>query len=399
MAPASQRLGALDLLRGLTIAAMIVVNNPGNWNNVYPQLTHAAWNGVTFADLVFPTFIFIMGMAMAMSLRTRLDRSGRRSMYRRIAVRASVLVLLGLVLNAASAWPALGAMRIPGVLQRIGLTYLAAALITSVAGDTQLAVVAVVLLALQWIVLFAPLGLPMSGGTEVGNNVGFAIDRAVFGNHLLTPAGDPEGLIGLLSSIATALIGALVARRLNDLSDRRSADLQVGVSGGPEGPHYARSTPGSAARATTVLAQLAIAGAAGIALGLVWSAILPFNKALWTGSFVLLSCGIATVTLALFMRAEREGTPRVLAPLAWLGLNPLAIYFLSELATDVLQREWFVVAGHPTAPKDWFYWELLVPLLHDAGGRGSSLTYALLYTLFWIGMAGLLKWQGIRLRA
>src|SRR3954467_8217572 len=121
--------GALDLLRGLAIAAMIVVNNPGNWNSVYPQLSHAAWNGVTVADLIFPGFIFVMGVAMALSFASRMrDAARARHLSRAVMTRAALLVLLGLILNLAASWPHPASMRIPGVLQRIGVTYLCAAL-------------------------------------------------------------------------------------------------------------------------------------------------------------------------------------------------------------------------------------------------------------------------------
>jgi predicted acyltransferase len=361
-----QRLAALDLLRGFTIAAMIVVNNPGNWNRVFPQLTHAGWNGITAADLVFPTFIFIMGAALAVSTGASGIGGDRRPAIRRIVSRSAVLVLLGLTLNAAAAWPHVDAMRIPGVLQRIGLTYLIAAMIARRAGNRALPVSAVALLLLHWAILALPLGLPMSGTMSPGQNVGVALDRMVFGSHLLTAAGDPEGLIGLITSVATALFGVGIGRWL--IRERR-------------------------------LGSLAAAGAGAIAAGLLWSIVLPLNKALWTASFAVLACGAATLILAGLLVIERAGRIRPFAPLLWLGLNPLAIYFLSELVTNIVQRQWFVISGQSVAPKDWFYWDLLVPAMRDSGGPWSSLTYALLYTLFWIGAAGALRWKGVRLRA
>ena len=127
------RLGALDLLRGASVAAMIVVNNPGNWNNVFPQLTHAAWNGVTVADLIFPAFIFIMGVAMAIAGSPARRGTAGRARYGPIVARGLLLIALGLVLNLANAWPDAWSMRVPGVLQRIGATYIVAGVVMATA--------------------------------------------------------------------------------------------------------------------------------------------------------------------------------------------------------------------------------------------------------------------------
>ena len=147
------RLGALDLLRGITVAAMIVVNNPGNWNTVFPQLTHAPWNGATFADLIFPTFIFIMGTATVLGRPFPEAPIERPPVYGRIIRRALLLIAMGLVLNVAAAWPHVGAARVPGVLQRIGATYLCAAAIALTAGDRALIAIISGLLLLHWAVL------------------------------------------------------------------------------------------------------------------------------------------------------------------------------------------------------------------------------------------------------
>jgi predicted acyltransferase len=373
----ARRVGALDLLRGLAIAAMIVVNNPGNWNSVYPQLSHAAWNGVTAADLIFPGFIFIMGVAMALSLTSRSADAVRANyLSRAVMTRAALLVLLGLILNLAAAWPHPAGMRIPGVLQRIGVTYACAAFITLYANPRQQWTVAAGLLLAHWAVLAAPLGLPGSGSLRPGQNVAAFLDRALFGSHTLTAAGDPEGLLGLLSSVATALLGVAAGRWLL---------THVARQAGPERP---------AGR----LAPLIAAGVSAIGAAYLWSFTLPLNKALWSPSFALLSCGVATLCLVLFVRLDARRGAGALAPLMWLGTNPLAIYFSSELVSNLLQRPLFSVSGHGLAPKDWFYWSVLVPRFHDAGGPRSSLGYALLYTLLWVGVAGLMRWRGIRVR-
>jgi predicted acyltransferase len=375
------RLGALDLLRGFTVAAMIVVNNPGNWDSVFPQLTHAAWNGVTFADLIFPAFIFIMGVAMALALPPhRSSGTVRPAAYRRIGSRALLLVLMGLALNAATAWPAVSSARIPGVLQRIGVTYLAAALIVSHADRRRQWQVAVGLLVVHWVALALPFAGAGDGRwLEPGRNVAAVIDRAIFGTHTLSPMGDPEGALGLLTSVATALFGALVG-------DRVRRDTEVRYAAGADAPP------------SLVLVRLAVAGSSAVALGYAWSFVLPLNKALWTASFAMLASGVATLGLVACVMVDRPGIRRLTTPLLWLGTNPLAVYFLSELLAQILQRPWLVEHGHAVAPKDLAYWSGIVPVLHDNGGPWSSLVYAVAYTLLWTAVAGVMRWRGVRLR-
>lgn len=360
---ARPRLGALDRLRGLTVAAMILVNNPGNWNRVYPQLTHAAWNGVTAADLIFPAFIVIMGVAMAFVRGTPADAEKRRRVDASIVRRAAVLVLLGLLLNVAAAWPHPLAARIPGVLQRLGVTYLVAALIVVRTTPRQQGLVAAILLAVHWALLL------LGGSFAPGSNLSVRIDRLLFGRHLLTATGDPEGLLGTVSCVATALLGVCAG-------------------------HWVRMRVADGQREATMTAGVAAAGLAALLAGLIWSVWLPLNKALWTGSFAVLSTGAALLGLAACLVIERAPFHRLLAPMEWLGLNPLAIYFLSELTALMLQRPW----RGSLAPKDAVFWNAIVPLIGDHGEPRSSLVYALGYLLAWIGVAGLLRWKGVQVR-
>ena len=362
MTAARPRLGALDLLRGLTVAAMILVNNPGNWNRVYPPLTHAAWDGATAADFIFPAFIVIMGVAMSFVLRSPTRGDERRRVDAAIVRRAAVLVLLGLVLNVAAAWPQPLNARIPGVLQRLGITYLIAALIVVRTTPRQQGLLAGVLLVAHWALL-------LGGSLAPEANLGARIDRILFGTHVLSTAGDPEGALGTLSCVATTLLGVCVG-------------------------HWVRMRLAAGRRTTMVLAGVAAIGVATMAGGLIWSLWLPLNKALWTGSFALLTTGAAVLGLAVCMVVERTPLQRVLAPLVWLGLNPLAIYFLSELAARAVQYSW---SGN-LAPRDALFWNVLVPLVGDHGEPRSSLVYALLYLLLWVVVAGLMRWRGVRLR-
>ncbi len=359
----SARLGALDLLRGFTVAAMILVNNPGNWNRVYPSLAHAAWNGVTAADFIFPAFIVIMGVAMAFVLRSPTSRMERPRVDAAIVRRAAVLVLLGLVLNVAAAWPHPLAARVPGVLQRLGVTYLIAALVVVRTTPRQQGLLAAALLVAHWGLLL------MGPSLAPGSNLGALLDRSLFGTHLLTAAGDPEGALGTLSCVATALLGACAG-------------------------HWVRLRLVAGRREATVIAGVVAAGVVAVLAGIIWSVGLPLNKALWTGSFALLTTGAALLGLATCLVIERTPLQRTLAPLLWLGLNPLAIYFLSELTAIGMQHIW----GREFAPRDALFWNVVVPLVGDHGEPRSSLVYGLGYLLPWVAVAGLLRWKGVRVR-
>jgi predicted acyltransferase len=365
-----QHLASLDAFRGMTIAAMIVVNNPGNWNAVFAPLTHADWHGCTLADVVFPFFIFILGAAMAFALGQRLDRGQDvRNVLARIGWRAAALVVLGLVLNAAAAYPAFSSMRIPGVLQRIGLVYLLAAVIAIYAKPWQRAIVVVALLLGHWAML-ALVPLPgVLGAYGQQHNVAGVIDQAVFGRHILTRTGDPEGILGTLPAVGTALLGLFAGARL-----RRPA------------------SPGSSDR------SLVAAGLALLAVGLVWGRILPVNKSLWTGSFVAVTSGLAALLLAVFHQLiDAGGHRRWARPFLWLGFNPLAVYFLSELVGHVLDLPWLRIDGRATSPRTWIYWDAMRPLLSTRlSEEAMSLTYAVLVTVFWTGVAGFLyhrRWR------
>lgn len=299
-----------------------------------------------------------MGVAMAFALPASVARveSGRVDLT--ILRRATLLVLLGLVLNVASAWPHPLSARIPSVLQRLGATYLFAALIAVRTTPRRQAAIAAILLAAHWGML------RLGGSLEPAVNLAARVDRTLFGTHLLTPFGDPEGVLGIMPSVATALLGAVAGRWLQT----RTA-----------GDHAHRGTA----------ARLAAAGLAVAATGMLWSTHFPLNKSLWTGSFALLTTGAVLVALAVCLAAERTLVRRVLAPAAWLGVNPLALYFLSELTATVLQRPWL----GDSSPRDALFWNVLVPLVGDHGEPRSSLLFALFYLLLWIGVARLLKWR------
>jgi predicted acyltransferase len=357
------------MLRGMAVAAMIAVNNPGNWLAVFPWLQHASWNGCTPADLVFPAFLVIMGLAMpfAFARRHAAGSRARRGVHTHIVTRTATLLALGLLLNVVAAWSNLDAVRFPGVLQRIAIVYAVTALLVLHTSVAVQAIVAVGLGAAHWALLtLVPFGGHPAGTLTPTVNLASTIDRFVFGAHMLTPTLDPEGLLGTLTSIATALAGALAGRWFRALERPR--------------PRFS---------------GLAAAGFASILLGLVWARSWPLNKSLWTGSYVLVAAGVAVLAFAacdLIVDVwKKDG--RWAQPFLWLGMNPLAIYFGSEFVGHLMDIP--LRHGTTLGVKEVLFWQGLAPLVHDSGGVWASLVFALAYTTIWTLAAGALHRRGI----
>ncbi len=346
-------LAALDAVRGVAIAAMILVNNPGDWNTVFPPLVHADWNGWTFADTVFPFFVFVMGCAMPFAFARRQEKHGDQWRARMpVLRRAALLFALGLVLNLEIAVPHLSMVRIPGVLQRLALAYLGAALIVRSTGAAGQAMFAAALLLGHWAaMMLSPFGLTRE------YNLAGAIDARIFGAHTLTPGFDPEGLLGTLPTIATALIGALAGDWL-----RRYRNEQRRLWG------------------------LVTGGVLLVVSGLLWSGVWPINKPLWTGSYALLMSGFAALTLAACMFVMDVLAVRAWArPFLALGANPLAIYFGSEFVGHLLEQNKHVV-----------YWGLFAQI--TGNGELASLLFAVVYVACWLVVALILEQRQIRIR-
>jgi predicted acyltransferase len=321
------RLVSLDLLRGLAVVGMILVNEMAGMQGegrVYPTLLHSHWQGLTLADVVFPAFLLMVGVSIPLSLRREAgQRPIPREVYSRILRRSARLILLGLILSnlwwlmdfRASSW------RLFGVLQRIGLVYAACALMFLWLRQRTRLVVAAAILLLYWPLTLIPCvdGAPTDLWVRGHNFVG-SVDRVLLGDHnyVQGPAGyDPEGLLGTLPAIAQGLIGVAIGEYL--LRDRDSR-----------------------------VRTLAVAGLAMLAAGMAWGFVFPVVKDIWSSSFVLVTSGIATLALAglsaLFDGRPSNGVRRV-AGLAILpfGVNAIAAYVLHEVAGgmlgwDVLQQ-------------------------------------------------------------
>jgi predicted acyltransferase len=359
---------SLDAFRGFAVAGMILVDNPGNWNNVLGPLTHAEWNGCTAADVVFPFFIFILGAAMPFAFSRRRERGHRRwDLFLRIARRTTWLIGLGLLLNIVATLPNLHGLRLPGVLQRIGLVYLIASPIVLNVGAAGRAVVLVALALLHWALLSAGMH---AVAISQAHNVATALDKAVFGSHILGQTGDPEGLLGTLPAIGTALLGSIAGECLRDIA-------------APE----------------VRIRRLLILGVASSAIGMMWIPALPLNKSLWTGSFVLWTGGLAALILAgCYWLIDVRHYRTWAQPLLWLGFNPLAIYFLSEVVSHIFDKPWLRVHGQTLTIRSWLFWDALRPLIPVVNDEWLSLCAAVATVFVWTGLGWLLYRRGIRLQ-
>jgi len=261
-------------------------------------------------------------------------------------------------------------MRVPGVLQRLGLTYLAAAFVVRSFGVWTQGLIAIVLLVGHWAVLtLIPYGGHAGPVTRMHNLAG-AIDARVFGLHTLMPGFDPEGLLGTATSVGSALTGAIAGQWLRKESDQRRRVL--GLAG---------------------------AGAMAVLLGVSWSMVWPVNKPLWSGSYVLVTSGLAALTLALCVYVIDDGRCRRWAqPFIWLGVNPLVIYFCSELVGHLIERPLLPRLLGSLAPKDWLYWQILSPLSGNVPGEWSSLLFATAFAAMWMGASAALHWNDVRIR-
>ena len=360
-----RRIKSLDAFRGINIAAMILVNNPGSWNHVYGPLRHAKWHGWTFADLVFPFFLFIVGVSVAVSFGRRLETGeDRRSLYLKIIRRALILFTLGLLLNGFPYYD-LSILRIPGVLQRIAVCYLASSVIfLNSKWKGQLAW-AVGLLLLYWAAMeWVPVPGGSAGLYEKGNNLAAWIDGRLLTGHMwaVTRTWDPEGILSTVPAISTTLFGVLTGRWLT--GDRAPREKAAG---------------------------LLAAGAAAAAAGTVWQLSTPINKSLWTSSYALFTAGLASICLgAVYWLVDVRDWKRWTVPALVLGMNAIAAYVLAGIAARLLNLAKVTgPAGIPLAIKAWIYDSLFASWLSNIN---ASLAYAIAFIIaIWLFMLPLYR--------
>ena len=368
------RLVALDVMRGLTVALMILVNNPGSWSHIHPPLRHAAWHGWTPTDLVFPFFLFVVGVAVSLSFRRRLAQGGdRAALVRKVLMRTVVIFGLGLLLNGFP-YDNLGALRLWGVLQRIAICYLITGLtVVLVPRRAGRFAVALGLVAAYELLMRLPLVAGWGHGSfALADNFVRRVDLLWPGAvHLYQGTGvpfDPEGLVSSLTAAAGTLAGFAA------------------------GEFLGRELP-----LTRRLGGLAAAGVLGAGLGLLLGAFEPINKQLWTTSYTVLMTGLALVALAVCGWAvDVRGWRRWTGPAVVFGTNPLLAFVGSGLVARALVLIRLPVGdGTTVALKTFIYSRYCASW---AGPTNGSLVFALLTIVLWWGALALLHRRGIHLR-
>jgi len=363
------RIVSLDVFRGITIAAMILVNDPGSWSHIYAPLEHAEWNGWTPTDLIFPFFLFIAGVSMTLSFASRAARSVSRGSLAIHVVRRSVLIFaIGLFLNGFPSFD-FHTIRIMGVLQRIALCYLAAGLLHLAtcqwvpgtdskvqvrANIRAIAGVALILLVGYWaLVTFVP--VPGYGAGHLGKNenLGAYIDRSLMAGHLWSESKtwDPEGFLSTLPAIATALIGILTGEWLR--SERK-------------GPRK--------------VAGLVIAGVILMLAGRLLHPYFPINKNLWTSTFVLFTGGFAMLLLApCYWLVDLRGFRKWAAPFLGFGMNAILAYALAALVAEIsIDFEFRGYGGRAQTLHGWLYNKFFIPY---ADPKNASLGFAVFFVV------------------
>lgn len=404
-----ERLTSLDVFRGLTVIMMTIVNNPGSWVAIYPPLEHAEWNGWTPTDLIFPSFIFIMGTAIPFAMPNKKFNS---TVFNKIMVRSLRLFCLGLFLNFfnnleffgwvgmplligrlaitfAVAYALLGKfslkiktvlaisvltillflayfgisdyqeVRIPGVLQRIGLVYFFSSILYLKSNiRTQILVVTTLLIGYWALMTLVPVPGIGTANLEKGTNLAAYIDNLFLNNHMWSRSKtwDPEGILITLPAIASGIIGMLVGQLLNHQWPK-----------------------------IEIVKKMILIGFSLLILGLLWDILFPINKLLWSSSFVLFTSGFAALSLSFLyyiidILHYKKGTKLFLI---W-GLNPIIVFFFSGIIPRVLTMtkvEHPVFPGKPLGFQSYFYNYGIVPLFENP--KDASLTYALIYTIFW----------------
>lgn len=371
----SGRLRSLDVFRGATIAGMILVNNAGNEAQTWWPLLHAEWHGWTPTDWIFPFFLFIVGVAIAVALgEPQVDLPGdpaaRRALHGKILRRAGLIFLVGLLLTWYPFYTVdWSRARIPGVLQRISVVYLLAALAYLHLRPRGRLVLGAGLLLGYWSAMtLVPVPGFGAGDLGVQGNLAAWLDHQVLGSHIWRYApgpGDPEGLLSTLPALVTALLGIAAGEAL------RLRPVRLG--------------------------RLAVAGAVLLAAGIAWGTVFPINKNLWTSSYVLATGGFALFFLAATVwLVDHKGWTTWARPFETFGKNSLATFVGSSLmAKTFFAIKWPGPDGAPLSLKGHLYPALFGETLP---GPFASLAWALCYVLIWWAIAAWLERRRVFVR-
>ncbi len=298
----NHRIVSVDVLRGITIIAMILVNNPGTWGHIYPPLRHAKWHGYTPTDLIFPFFLFIVGVSIAFAYKNKV---GDVNTYKKIITRSLKLIGLGLFLGWFLPYPpfhkSINVLRFPGVLQRIGVVFFFAAIINL---NFNWKIITGIIITILFGYFFWMGFVPLPNGSlptfdRALNNWANHIDIRFFENHTWKKDYDPEGLLSTLPAITTSLIGILIGRLLI------SSEYQK-------------------------IIKLFSIGTLMVILGYIWNIWFPINKALWSSSFVLVTVGWASILLSLLYFLLDIKKIHFGSIFRYTGSNAILIFFMSS---------------------------------------------------------------------
>jgi len=344
---------------------MILVNTPGDWSYVYNILLHAKWNGLTLADLVFPFFLFIVGVSISLAYKKK-----QLSFFilKKTGIRSLKLILLGLFLNAFLPYfpfiEPLDSIRLPGVLQRIGIVFFITFIAYLVFNKNQLIFIAVMILASYWVWLHH---MPLPSGQlptleRASNNWANFIDYSFLKGHMWKPDYDPEGILSTLPSIATSIIGVIMGTLLIEQVHKK---------------HF----------------LLFISGISFIISGYLWNIIFPINKALWTSSFVLVTSGYATIILCVTHYTMDYLNFNFGNIIKQVGINAIVIYFLSSLFAKCF---YLLKIDSETSIHQYIYETFFVFTSIDK--TFSSFLYAVMVTCFYMLLAYLLHKKNIYIK-
>lgn len=366
----TERLLSLDVFRGITILGMILVNNPGTWNAIYPPLMHAPWHGCTPTDLIFPFFLFIVGVAISYSLTKRKAQGGSmKSLYLNIFRRSIILFVLGIILAGFPFGLLFGhefswsTIRIPGVLQRIAVVYLVASILF-LTTNTKFQYWFTAAILIIYTMLMSLVAVPGVGyaNYEPTTNLAAWLDHLLLGNHLWsgTKVWDPEGILSTLPAIGSAMLGIFTGNLLRGDKDQ-----------------------------TTKTVWLFIWGAVLMTAGWIWDGWFPINKNIWTSSYVLYTGGLALMFLGFcYWFIDVKKVTWWIKPFQVYGLNAITVFFLSGIVGRMMYMiKWTGADGNAITLKNYLFNNFFLSWLEPIN---ASLGWAVVYILIWLGLMWIL---------